>query len=276
MNTLRPDKTGIGATALLMGLALLFAYPFLWMFFSSFKPNDAIFQPWPLWPETFQWQSYRALLGNAVIPFGRQFANTAFIAGMQTLLALALCSMAGFVLAHYRFKFRSLIVVAAISVIVLPRQAMILPLFTWMNHLRLLDTPWSVILPGAVSGIGLLFFWQAWRRIPEALLHAARVEGAGEGRIFLTLLPLMKPTALAYGLIHFVFAWQEHLIPLIMLNSKANLTLGISLATLNSSSLHTPYSFLMAASTLAVLPAAAAFVLLFRPLRSALAEMTGQ
>lgn len=266
----------LAATLALACLALICAYPFAWMASAAFKPVDAIFAPWPLWPEHFPLRAYRALLQGEVIPFPRQFANTLFIAAIQTLLALALCAPAGFVLARYRFRWRPLLLLAAILVVLIPRQAMVLPLFVWMNHLRLLDTPWSVIFPGAVSGIGVLFFVQAWRRLPEELFQLARAEGASEPRLFFTALPLLKPAFFAYGLIHFVFAWQEHLLPLVMLNSPNQLTIGISLATLNGSSLHTPYSFLMAGSTLAVLPAFIIFAFFFRHLRSALADLTVQ
>jgi ABC-type glycerol-3-phosphate transport system permease component len=273
-NPRNPGK--LGATVLLVGLALLFAYPFAWMAMASFKSNDTIFQAWPLWPERFQIKAYHDLLSGEIIPFLRQFTNTILIAGLQTVLALALCSTSAYVLARHQFRARLLVLFGAVLVILIPRQALVLPLFIWMNDLHLLDTLWSVVLPGAVSGIGVLFFLQAWKRLPNELFQLARAEGASETRIFFTTLPLIKPTLFAYGLIHFVFAWQEHLIPLVMLNSTEKLTLGISLATLNSSSLHTPYSFLMAASTMAVFPAFLVFALLFKHLRSALAELTVQ
>lgn len=260
-------------TASLAALALLFIYPFAWMALAGFKPNDAIFQAWPLWPEGFPLTAFRRLLSGELVPFPRQFANTLLIALGQTALALALSVSAGFVLARYRFKLKPLIILSALLVILIPRQAMVLPLFVWNNHLGLLDTPFAVILPGAVSGLGLLFLTQAWRRIPEELLNLARVEGASEVRTFFALLPLLKPALFAYGLIHFVFAWQEHLIPLVMLQSPEQLTMGISLATLNGSSLHTPYNLLMAGSTLAVLPAFVLFALLFKYLRTSLSEL---
>jgi ABC-type glycerol-3-phosphate transport system permease component len=270
--TLSLGKTWL-VTVMLAALALLFAYPFAWMALAGFKPNDAIFQAWPLWPEGFPLTAFKRLLSGELVPFARQFANTFFIASAQTALALALCVSAGFVLARYTFRFKPLILVLAFLVVMIPRQAMVLPLFVWNNHLGLLDTPFAVILPGAVSGLGLLFFTQAWKRIPEECLNLARVEGASEVRTFWIVLPLMKPGLFAYGLIHFVFAWQEHLIPLVMLNSPHQLTMGISLATLNGSSLHTPYNLLMAGSTLAVFPAFLVFVLLFRHLRTSLSEM---
>jgi multiple sugar transport system permease protein len=261
-------------TALLSGIALIFAYPFAWMFFASFKGNDSMFKPWPLLPEGFPTEAYRRLWSGDLIPFPRLFANTLWIAIAETAIALILCVTAGFVVARFSFKAKPWVYALALLIVMIPRQAMVLPLFTWMNQLRLLDTSWSVIFPGAVSGIGLLFFIQAWRRIPNEYFMLAKAEGASNLQTFRLALPLLRPSLFAYGMIHFIFAWQEHLIPLVMLSSPQHLTLGISLATLNGASLHTPYSLLMAASTMSLIPATVLFAILFRHLRSALAEMT--
>jgi multiple sugar transport system permease protein len=262
------------AMILLSGLTVLFAYPFTWMIFAGFKGNDAIFKPWPLLPESFPLTAFIRLWSGELIPFPRLFANTLWIAAAQTLIALILCTTAGFVLARYSFRAKFMVFVLAVLVVLIPRQAMVLPLFIWMNHLHLLDTSWSVIFPGAVSGIGLLFFVQAWKRVPQDFFLLARAEGASPWQTFRMTLPLLRPSLFAYGLIHFIFAWQEHLIPLVMISTPQKMTLGISLATLNGASLHTPYSLLMAASTMAVIPAFIVFAILFRHLRTALADMT--
>src|SRR5690606_35618327 len=107
------------------------------------------------------------------LPFGRQYLNSFVIAAGQTLLAVALSAPAGYFFARFRFRGSSLLFVLGVFVILIPRQVMILPLFSWFNTLRLLDNPLSVIFPGAVTGIGLLYFTQVFRRLPNELVHLA-------------------------------------------------------------------------------------------------------
>jgi ABC-type glycerol-3-phosphate transport system permease component len=106
------------------------------------------------------------------------------IATIQTALALTLSASAGFVFAKYSFSGKRALFALAVLVVLIPRQVMVLPIFTWMNVLGLLDGPWSVIWPGAVSGIGILYFTQVFKRVPDELLDLARSEGATEYGVF--------------------------------------------------------------------------------------------
>ncbi len=134
--------------------------------------------------------------------------------------------------AKFRFRGKRFLFVLAVLAVLIPRQVLILPLFMWMNKLSLLDTPWAVILPGAASGIGILYFTAIFRRLPDALLDMARCEGAGEYRVFFSALPLVKPAVIAFALIQFVLCWQEHLVPLVMLSTQTHLTVTVGLASL--------------------------------------------
>lgn len=262
------------ATAVLLLLCALFAYPFLWMTFAATKSNPEIFNPSRLLPEEFHLRHFRALLSGEWIPYPRQYLNSLFIAACQTLLALGLTAPAGYVFAKHRFPAQRVLFALAVLVVLVPRQVMVLPLFTWMNSLGLLDSPWAVIWPGAVSGIGILYFRQVWSRVPDDLLDLARCEGASERRAFMATLPLVKPALIAYGLIHFILAWHEHLIPLVMLSTPDHMTSGVALASLHGSHLRIPYGLIMAGSTLTVLPTTALYLLVQRHFRSSLAELT--
>jgi ABC-type glycerol-3-phosphate transport system permease component len=257
-------------------LCALFAFPFLWMVLATFKANPEIFSPFPLLPEEFHLRHYRSLLSGEWIPYPRQFLNSLLIATLQTALALAFSAAAGFTFAKHSFRGKRLLFALAVLVVLIPRQVMVLPLFTWMNELHLLDGIWSVIWPGTVSGIGVLYFSQACKRIPDELLDMARSEGASEYRVFFASLPLIKPALIAYGLIHFILAWHEHLIPLVMLNSPEHMTAGVALSSLYGSSLRIPYGLLMAGSALTVLPTALLYLLVQRHFKSSLAELTLQ
>lgn len=265
-------KRGL-ATSVLGGIALLFVFPFAWMLLATFKPNAEIFRPLPLFPRSFPLDAFGALFDGSFLPFPRQFLNSSIVASVQTALVLALAVPAGYAFAHHRFAGRRPLYALALATVVLPPQALALPLFAWMHRLGLYDTLLAVILPGIASGLGVVFFTLVFRRVPRTLIELARSEGASEGRVLLTLLPLVAPAIVAFGLIHFVLAWQEQLIPLVMLGDAARKTVPLALASLYGSNVRYPYAVLMAGSLLTTVPTAVAYVLLRRQFRSALAEM---
>lgn len=276
MKAARHERPSLLATLPLLAAGLVFAYPFAWMFCSAFKDNREIFRPLQLLPSTFDPQYFAQLTAGQWFPFGRVFANSLLVAGAQAALAVALTSLAGYAFARHEFRGKRGLYLLALVVIVLPPTALAVPLFTWVHALGLGDTLAGVILPGAVSGLGVLYFTQVFRQVPATLVDAARLAGASEFRVYLTLLPLVRPAAISFGLIHFILAWHEHLVPLLVLNSAQQQTLPIALASLNGSSLRFPFAVLMAGGTLAVLPTVVLFVVLHRRLRTALAEMLAQ
>jgi ABC-type glycerol-3-phosphate transport system permease component len=261
------------ATLAVAAACVLFCYPFLWMFLSAFKDNREIFRPLQLFPGAFDPQYYRQLFSGQWISFGQVFANSLVVALVQAAGTVAVTSLAGYVFARNRFPGRGVLFAIALVVIVLPPQTLAIPLFAWVNQLGLVDHLSGVILPGLVSGLGLLYFTQVFRQVPDDLVNAARLAGASEFRVYLTLLPLVSSALLSFGLIQFILAWHEHLVPLLVLSSVETQTLPIALASLYGSSLRFPYAVLMAASSLILLPVALLFVLLHRRLQTALAEL---
>ena len=270
----RMRLTPLAASLALAVLSLAFAFPFVWMLFAGFKADAAIFTPFPVLPETFDPRHYRGLLSGTWIPYPRQFLNSLFIATMQTVLGTSFACAAGYLFAKFEFRGKRILFVSAVLTVLIPRQVMILPLFSWIHALGLLDTPWAVILPGAASGIGLLWFTAVFRRLPNGMLDMARTEGANEYRVFWIALPLVKPAIIAFALIQFTLAWQEHLMPLVMLFSRENLTVNIGLASLHAGSLRAPYGLIMAGCTLTLIPTALFFILAYRHFRTALGSLT--
>ncbi len=264
----------IGSTFTLIGLSIVFMYPFVWMFFASFKTNPEIIRAVPLLPERFDGVYYRELLGGTWTPFLRQYLNSLIVASAQTILAVSVSAMAGFVLAMYTFRGARIVLLLLVAIVVVPAPVLVLPLFTWFNHLHLIDTLAAATLPGTVSSIGLLFFIQAFRAIPRELLDIARTEGASEYRLFWILLPLVRNTILTFALIHFVLAWQDHLIPLVMLSSQNSLTVPIALSSLYGSA-RVPYALLMVGGLMTIIPPALFYVLVQRHLRTSLSRLMG-
>jgi ABC-type glycerol-3-phosphate transport system permease component len=267
------DRTSWIATLLLLAAGIVFIYPFVWMFFSAFKDNKEIFHPMQLLPSAWSPQYYKQLFSNEWIPFWRVFRNSLVIATVQSIGTVLLTSLAGYVFAQHRFRFQSLLFVASLAIIVLPQQALAIPLFSWLNDLKLVDSMWGVVLPGIVSGLGILYFTQVFRQMPRELVEAARLAGLSEFRVYWTLLPLCWSALLSFGLIQFILSWHEHLIPLLVLSSQDKQTVPIALASLYGSSLRFPFAVLMAASVITVLPTAILFAVMYRRFKTSLSEV---
>lgn len=262
----------IVASLSMLGGAAVFLYPLFWMFLGSFKSNSEIFNTRLFWPKIWTGEFYGILLQGEYFDFGRSLFNSVFISLAQGVGATLLAAMAGFVFGVYRFRSSVLWIAIGVLVVLVPVQMMALPLFTWVNSIGLFDHPMGVILPGLVSGLGFLFFTRVFRQVPKELLDVARIEGASEGRIFLTILPLLKPFLIAFGFAHFVLAWHAHVIPLLILHSETSRTLPLSLAALFGSSLNSPQAVLMAGSTLGMIPLIIVFAIAYPQLKSALQE----
>ena len=276
---------------LLAPFLLAVLYPFLWMVFGIFKTNREFFEPLRLWPmnllddefwsgladtffpNEFGLQNVRDLLGGKWVSFWDMFGNSLLVSLGQALGAVALSAMAGYAFARFSFRGKRALFVLAIALILIPRQLFAVPIFSWVNALGLSDSLFGVMLPGVVTGLGVIYFSQVFRQIPEEYLQAARICGAPEFRVFLTLLPLVWPALLSYGMIHFILAWHEHLVPMLVLTSETQQTLPLALAKLYDVSQRTPQGVQMAASTFALIPTAVLFAICYRKFKSSLAEM---
>ncbi len=270
------QKHSLFTIGLLAVISLTFAFPFFWMVLSTSKETQEIFTPFPLLPKNFHLTYYRELLGGQWIPFIRQYFNSLLIASTQTLGALCLAIPTGFVFSQYRFKGRTLLFITTLLVILLPRQLMVLPLLDWMKVLHLIDNPLAVILPGIMTGIGILYFIQVYKRFPSQILDLARTEGASEYKLFWLSLSLVKPAILSYTLIHFIFAWHEYLLPLAFLYSPEKLTVSLGLSSLYGHSMRMPYALLMVGSTFIVLPTALLYILLRKHFKSSLSDLVSE
>lgn len=294
------------AVVLPLASALL-TFPVLWMFLASFKDNNQIKQPLELLPASWSPQYYNQLFDGQHFPFWPHFTNSLLVAFGQAVLATLVAAAVGFALARYRGQGHSLprrelwrmatswdindfwhlatwfwksnwwwrgpVFAFGLLTVMVPRQAIAFPLLEWMQQIHLRDSLLGLVLVGGASGIGMLYFTQVFRRIPDSLLETARLEGASELRVFLKLLPLVRPALLAYGLIHFVLAWHDHLIPLLLIDTDLKRTLPIALSYLFNSGLTFPKAVIMAACSIIVLPAAILFALCYRALRDAMSEL---
>ena len=278
MNACVKNWRGVLSLLLLGPFLLAVLVPFLWMVLGMFKTNDEIFEPMSkaFFPANYDWQNVAALLEGRLegrrFPFLAFFGNSLIVSLGQALGAVALSATAGYAFARFSFRGKRVLFVLAVALILVPRQLFAVPLYTWVNTLGLMDNLLGVILPGIVTGLGVIYFTQVFRQMPEEYLQAARISGAPEFRVFMTVLPLVWPALLSYGMIHFILAWHEHLIPMLVL-SDTNQTLPVALAKLRNPSYRMPEGVQMAASTFAVIPTAVLFALCHRKFKSSLSDL---
>jgi len=270
---------GVLSLLLLGPFLLAVLVPFLWMVLGMFKTNDEIFEPMSkaFFPANYDWQNVAALLEGRLegrrFPFLAFFGNSLIVSLGQALGAVALSAMAGYAFARFSFRGRRLLFVLAVALILVPRQLFAVPLVSWVDALGMSDSLLGVMLPGVVTGLGVIYFTQVFRQVPGEYFQAARICGASEPRVFLAVLPLVWPALLSYGMIHFILAWHEHLIPMLVLSSESKQTLPLALAKLYDDSQRTPQGVQMAASTFAVIPTAVLFALCHRKFKSSLADL---
>jgi len=256
---------------LLLGL-LAVAGPFLWMVLSSFKPQSELVRVPPTWlPETWTLDNYDRLFTK--LDFPRYFFNSVFVAGSVVLANIVFCSMVGYALAKLNFVGKRLILLLVLATLMVPGSVTVIPLFVLMSKLGLVNTYWAVILPFAVGPFGVFLMRQFMQGIPNDLLEAARVDGAGELRTFWkVVVPLSWPGMAALGIITFLGSWNNFLWPLIVLTDEHMYTLPVALGTFAIGQHQADYGLLMAGSAALVIPIVIVFLLLQRQFTESVAN----
>jgi multiple sugar transport system permease protein len=253
----------VAAHLVLGGLAGLTLLPFVWMIGASFMANgEATTLPLHLVPRAPTLAQYRALLTR--LDLGRCLMNSAGIAAAVTLAAVGLDSMAGYAFAKLRFAGRDRVFRLLLAALVIPGQVAMLPLFLLLRALGLVDTYAGVVVPGLASVFGIVLVRQYALGIPDAVLDAARVDGAGELRIYRSVaLALCAPILVTLALFTFMGAWNDFMWPLIVLADRDRYTLPVALASLAGEHVQ-DVELMTAGAVLTVLPVVVLFLVLQR------------
>jgi multiple sugar transport system permease protein len=248
---------------LLIGGAVIALFPLLWMLSVSFmQPGEASSLPPPLLPSHATLNNYRELFVHAGM--ATYLLNSLLVSGAITLLSLSFNLMAGYAFAKLRFAGRERLFQALIGALVIPAQVAMLPLFLLLKYIGLVDSYAGVIVPGMATVFGIFLVRQYARGIPDELMEAARIDGAGEWRIFLQIvMPLLKPIMVTLAIFSFLAAWNDFMWPLIVLTGQEHYTLPIGLASLARE--HSQDSeLMMAGSVVTVLPVLVLFLAMQR------------
>ncbi|HVT58502.1 MAG TPA: carbohydrate ABC transporter permease [Thermoanaerobaculia bacterium] len=243
------------------GAATLF--PLLWMASASFmSAGEATLYPPHMLPHAATFEQYRQLWSR--LNLGRAFLSSTTIAVTTTLCSLLLNSMAGYAFARLRFDGRERLFGLLLAALVIPAQVGMLPLFLMMKAMHLVNSYWGAILPSLATVFGIFLIRQFMQSIPQELLEAARIEGAGELRIYWSVvMPLARPILATLAIFTFMTIWNDFMWPLIVLTDQTHYTLPVALASLvNEHALDV--ELMMAGSVVTVLPVLVLFLVLQR------------
>ena len=258
----RETERALLYAALVFGLVLTLA-PFLWMLSASLMPaGEASLYPPRLLPSEVTFAHYDSLFSR--LDLGRYFLNSLLIASAITLISLMINSLAGYAFAKLPFPGRERIFRTLLSALVIPAQVSMLPLFLLLKQLGLINTWWGVIVPGMASIFGIFLIRQYALSIPESLLEAARIDGAGEFKIYrLVVLPICRPILVTLAIFTFMSAWNDFMWPLIVLTDEAMYTLPVALANLLGEHVQDT-ELMMAGSVVTILPVMLLFIFVQR------------
>lgn len=242
-------------TILLLGAVGMVA-PFIWMLATSMRPSTRAYDLPPHWlPFPIRGENYNDALTGPV-PLLRTMLNSAIIAISVTVAQIITCPMAGYAFARLRFPGRDKLLVMLLASLMVPIQVTIIPLFLLMRNLGLIDNPLSLILPLVTAAFGVFLMRQFFLGLPEEILEAARIDGAGPWTTYrLIALPLAKPGLSALGTITFLTTWNAYFAPSIFLNSIEHATMPLALVLMLGPYKTGSVAMIMAATTIAILPA---------------------
>ncbi len=248
---------------LLIGIAAVSLAPLFWMLSVSFmSAGEASTFPPPLLPAHATLVNYHELFERAGM--GRYFFNSTLLASAVTLISLLFNVMAGYAFAKLPFPGREPIFKAMLAALVIPGQVAMMPLFLMLKNIGLVNTYGGILIPGLASIFGIFLVRQYARTIPDDLLEAARMDGAGEARIFFSIvLPLLKPVLVTLAIFTFLGSWNDFMWPLIVLTDSNLHTLPVALSALSREHVQ-DNELMMAGSVVTVLPVLALFLLMQR------------
>jgi multiple sugar transport system permease protein len=250
------------AALVAVGVALASLLPLYWMLIGSFKiASNAMAVPPEFWPKAPTLQNWIKLLFGTSPTF-RWFVNSLIISLGVTVLAVMTSAMAGYAFGKKNFPAKTFLFWLIIITMMLPKQIALIPLFIMMRDLKWINSYQGMIAPWVAYPFGIFLFKQYMPAIPDELLDAARIDGAGEFQIFgRIILPLSKPAVGALAIFAFVGAWNDYIWQLIMVTQRPMLTLPVGVSKLVSSLLNYDLGLAMAGATFAFIPMLAIFLL---------------
>lgn len=248
-------------SVLILGLLAMLA-PFLWTLLSSFKSEREIREVPPSWlPRQPTLGNFRELFSRLDFPL--YFTNSVVVAVVVTVANLLICSATAYALAKLPFPGRRAIFAIVVGNVMVPVMVTFVPTFVLVSRLGLVNTYAGLILPNIALAVNVFLIRQYMLSLPDELLESARIDGAGEWRIYWRIvLPLCRPVLATVGILTFLGSWNNFLWPLVVATTEDHYTLPVALALYSVGQNQTQYGLLLAGSVVVITPIVVVFFLL--------------
>ena len=253
-------RTGIvWRSAIAIVVATVMIFPLYWMVVVAFSPRGETFDDsLRFWPSTWTIENFQRVF--ELYPVGTWFGNSVVIGLFVTVFTVVVNLLAGYAFARLRFRGRNALFLLTLATMMIPIQAIMVAQFRLVSDLGIYGSYWGVILPGAAAAFGIFLARQFFIGIPDEIIEAAKLDGAGQIRIFLqVVLPLSKPLIAVLILLTLMGSWNDFAWPLIALNDNQLFTLPIGLLYLQNQTAPN-YNATMALALISVIPMVALFL----------------
>jgi alpha-1,4-digalacturonate transport system permease protein len=266
-----PTVGAILRTTFLLFMTFVILAPIVWFVLSSFKdPTELGARPPKLFPSEWAFSNYTEAF--QMYNYMRYFTNSVIVTSVATILTLVINSMAAYAFAKYNFRGRDGLFVMTLAMIMIPLQVILIPIYLVVSSLGLVNTYWGMIIPAAATPTGVFIIRQYMLTIPDELIEAARIDGAGEFRIFARIvLPLCRPALAVVAIFSILWRWNDFLWPLLIAQKEELYTLPVALALLNGQ-LVVPYNIVLAMSVMSIIPVLFMFVFMQRQIVQGIAQ----
>lgn len=209
--------------------AILFLIPLLWMISSSLKSTNQVFtSPFRWFPEEIRWINYKKIWASTDMPLLRVFYNSLFVTVFSTVGQLLFASMAAYAFARIQFRGKNILfTLFFLASMMIPTQVTIIPRFMIFRTMGLYNSFWALILPSLFGASAIFFLRQSHKSLPNELVDAAKVDGAGHLTIFARIMvPLTIPALISMMVLTFISTWNDYLNPLIFLTKPKLFTIS--------------------------------------------------
>jgi sn-glycerol 3-phosphate transport system permease protein len=261
----------LASTLVLVVVGAVWLVPYAWMTITSLKtlPEIVAAPAWPI-PARFETEAYAEVFRS--MPVGRYLLNTLVMALSIALLQIALALPAGYALAKLRFRGRGLAFGLVLACLLIPPQVTFVPTFLLLGRVGLVNTLAALVVPFAVSAFGTFLVRQAMLQVPDAVVEAARLDGASELTIvYRVLAPMVRPTLVAMFLFSFVYHYSDYFWPLVMTTDDSVRTLPLAVALLREQGTGVRWHVVMAGNVVLSVPVLIVFAIAQRHIVRAVA-----
>ncbi|PJJ72935.1 multiple sugar transport system permease protein [Diaminobutyricimonas aerilata] len=264
----RDGGWGLLPTIVLVLGAIYCLIPVVWVYLAASKTRGELFTTFTFAPGTGLFENLGSLFAYQGGQYLMWCVNSLIYSGVGSLLSVFVSAMAGYALAKYEFRGRSFLFLSILAGVLIPGIVLAVPQYLLLSEFNLVGTHWSVLLPSIISPFGIyLSRVYAMSAVPQETLEAARIDGAGEWRIFQQIvLPLMVPGMVTVFLLQFIGTWNNFLLPYIMLSDQDMYPLTVGLFTLLAKGSGTPalYSVAITGAAVSIIPLLALVLFLQR------------